>query len=204
MKSTSVSQMTSKVAQSSNESGEGQTEFIPVVQYLSILLLIWNFNLLANYTPELTKLIKIGQNNAFKLNNVITKQQDLEKKVDEQGAQIAEILSLLKDREKTDLEIKKSKTKNKTKNTDEFYLVNIIIYTVYYFTISLHYLYSFIITCIIGRSKEARLRNFSRAHNFKWTWDEGAHKRKVRRRRILCKNSPEVRTKRCEFWWIME
>jgi hypothetical protein len=83
---------------------------------------------------ELTKLIKISQSNASKLNNVITKQQDLEKKVDEQGAQIAEILSLLKDREKINLEIKKSKAKNKTKNTDEFYLVNIIIYT-----ISLHY-----------------------------------------------------------------
>src|SRR3954454_8411885 len=116
---------------------------------------------------ELTKLIKIGQNNVFKLNNVIIKQQDLKKKVDEQGAQIAKILLLLKDYKKTDLEIKKSKMKNKTKNTDEFYLVNIIIYTVYYFTISLHYLYSFIITCIIGRSKEVRLRNFSRAHNFK-------------------------------------
>ena len=56
-------------------------------------------NLLVNYTQELTKLIKIGQNNSAAIKNIMDKQERLEKKFDEQNTQILEILTLLKDRE---------------------------------------------------------------------------------------------------------
>ena len=93
-------------------------------------------NLLASHTPELAKLIRIGQNNAAKLNDIVAKQGNLEKMINEQGekineqaAQISEILSLLKDHEEV---YPKVETKGKGRGveranirTDEFYQVNI-------------------------------------------------------------------------------
>jgi hypothetical protein len=96
-------------------------------------------NLLASHTPELAKLIKIGQSNAARLNDIIIKQENLEKaineqgeKISEQGAQISEILAVLKDREEmyTEIETKSKGSKGKgagrtRKNIEEFYQVNI-------------------------------------------------------------------------------
>ena len=96
-------------------------------------------NLLASHTPELAKLIKIGQSNAARLNDIIIKQGNLEKaineqgeKISEQGAQISKILAVLKNCEEmyTEIETKSKGSKGKgagrtRKNTEEFYQVNI-------------------------------------------------------------------------------
>lgn len=83
--------------------------------------------LLANFTQELSKLIKIAQNNSSRIKNIIDKQEKFEDKFDikinEQNNQISEILMLLKDRE-PEIE-QKNKGRNKPKKADEFYQVNI-------------------------------------------------------------------------------
>ena len=61
--------------------------------------LIFNYNLLADYGRELTKLINIGQSNATKLNGIVTKLETIEGIVKDQKEQIEEIMSILKDRE---------------------------------------------------------------------------------------------------------
>ena len=85
--------------------------------------LIFNYNLLADYGRELTKLIKIGQSNAVKLNGIVTKLETIEGIVKNQKEQIEEIMSILKDREMITTEIK---MKGKAKKDHNFYQVNIL------------------------------------------------------------------------------
>jgi len=94
-------------------------------------------NLLVNYSQEMAKLIKIGQNNSAAIKKIMDKQERLEKKFDEkineQNIQILEILTLLKDREP---EIRqKNKGQNETKKADKFYQVNINWLYYHFFTL---------------------------------------------------------------------
>ena len=85
-------------------------------------------NLLANYTQELVKLIKISQNNLAAIKNIMDKQERFEKKfnakINEQNTQISEILTLLKDLEPEFEQPQKNKGRSETKKA-EFYQVNI-------------------------------------------------------------------------------
>ena len=98
--------------------------------------LIFNYNLLADYGRELTKLINIGQSNAAKLNGVVTKLETIEGIVKDQKEQIEEIMSILKDREMITTEIKMKGKVKKDQRTDNFYWVNILFllfYTLFIF-----------------------------------------------------------------------
>ncbi len=94
---------------------------------------------------ELVKLVKISQKNVTKLNYITTRQENLEKMLNDQNTQISKILSILKDHEKIhpEIEIKcKGKEKIKIKNTDEFYQVNINY--LYYFFILFIFAYNYL------------------------------------------------------------
>ena len=132
--------------------------------FISVIKLnLVNDNLLAaDDLRELTKLIKIGQNNSSKLNLVMEYQTRLKAMMNEQKGQIAEMMLRLGrldalDVVSTKVEMKgnKGKGKNKGRKTEEFYQVNIILY--YFFILFLCYNYLYIITYIIGCNQKTCL-----------------------------------------------
>ena len=70
------------------------------------------------------KLIQIGQKNSSKLTAIIKNQERLETMLNDQKKQILEIMSRLDPQRDTGAKTH-GKGKNKEKETDEFYLVNI-------------------------------------------------------------------------------
>ena len=93
----------------------------------NLICYLINSDLLADYTRESTKIIKICQSNSLKLDKIIATQERLEKRIENQDSEISKIMSMLKDYEKTRtemIEMTKGKGKAKVKKEDDFYQVN--------------------------------------------------------------------------------
>jgi hypothetical protein len=108
--------------------------------------LLITYNLLAANSRELTKLIQIGQKNTSNLNVILENQKRFEVMLNDQKAQISEIISRLDRYPVTETDVKlegkegKGKGKGK-KRTDDFYQVNIYMIVIFLYIILVTYNY---------------------------------------------------------------